>query len=159
DLARDARHVDEPRRQSRGGEFLSVKGRIMRFPSASCACAVALLLAGGRAAAQERARGPVVVEVSAPFVAEGAVPVEHDQRRFPAMILTRTGRVPAAWPLVIHASITLDGDVLKSDFDALRCAPAIDGHAGLLTLMPPVPPAADTTAADTVTVDRAPTPQ
>ena len=120
----------------------------MNMRAAFVVAATAAVLAGTNLAAQDRApdprrHGPVVADVSSPFFADGSVRIEHDQRRFFAAVLTKTGRVPAAWPLVIRASITLDGDVLKSTFDGLSCAPAIDGHLGVATPMPQ-PPVSDT---------------
>jgi hypothetical protein len=130
------------------------------------AAIVTVLLGGLPLAAQEqpgdaRARGPVVANLSSPFFADGSVRVEHDARRFVAIVLSKTARLPAAWPLVIQASIMLDGDVLKSTFAGLACAPAIDGHVGAASPMPQLPavPVDNALGGDVAGVAAPPVPQ
>jgi hypothetical protein len=88
-----------------------------------------------RGRGHEKTRGPVVASVRAPFFAD-TVNGGRIDRLFAATVLTALARVPAAWPLVLDASIVVDGDPVKGPLGDLRCAPAIDG---VLAVPIPVP--------------------
>jgi hypothetical protein len=87
---------------------------------------VLLMLFVAAQAGVARPHGPVIVSTRTPFLADttGGVPAD---RRFAATVLTVPARVPAAWPLVIEATMMVDGDPLKGPLGDVRCAPAIDG--------------------------------
>jgi hypothetical protein len=112
--------------------------------------------AAPRAAAQDRDRDrdrdddraraerhlPVVTSVSVPFFADASESTRD--RVFTAVIVTKTAKVPAEWPLVIDASMMVDGDPVKGSLAGVQCAAAIDGHHGAFTPVPqpatPPPP-------------------
>ncbi len=115
----------------------------MRSASSILLAAACVLSVVPLARAQERERGrsaeagrlPVVTALTSPFFADGSEAAGGD-RAFAATVLTKTARVPAAWPLVIQASILVDGDPPKGPLGDARCALAIDGHRAAVTPVP-----------------------
>jgi hypothetical protein len=130
-------------------------------PASTFLLAVALAAsAAPRAAAQDRDRDhdrdddrgrserhlPEVTSISVPFFAD-ASDAGRD-RAFAVVIVKKTARVPAEWPLVIQASMMVDGDPAKGPAAGVSCAPAIDGHRGVLTPLPQPPDPAPPSSVD-----------
>lgn len=98
--------------------------------------------------------GPVIASTRTTFFVDATGDGPAD-RRFAATVLTVPARVPAAWPLVIEASMMVDGDPMKGPLGDVRCAPAIDG---VRAVPMPVPQPGPSAPAGDVAADRAPAP-
>ncbi len=125
----------------------------MKYVSTFFLAAALAVAAAPRAATQDRDRDrdhdrdddrgrserhlPAVTSVSVPFFADASD--GSRDRAFAAVIVKKIARVPAEWPLIIQASVMVDGDPVKGPVGGVRCAPAIDGHRGVLTPLPQPP--------------------